>query len=53
MLKEPITAPTNTLIDMLAGILEDNVALTANDAANFEQIQRELVRRRGEQHWVR
>jgi hypothetical protein len=51
MLGEPTHVPSETLIDMLFAILGDDVALTASDAANIEQIQRELQRRGNEQHW--
>ncbi len=51
MLEEPMYVLTDTLIDMLVAILVDGVGLTSNDAANVEQIQRELQRRHDEQHW--
>ena len=51
MLVEPTHVPTETLIDLLSAILADDVALTANDAANVEQIQYELLRRGNEQHF--
>ncbi len=51
MLGELINIPTDTLIDMLYIILGDDFAITANDAAEIEQIQRELQRRSGEQRW--
>ncbi len=51
MLAEPIEVPTGTLIEMLFAILADEVALTARDAANVAQIQRELQRRGKEQDW--
>jgi hypothetical protein len=51
MLEESMNVLTDTLIDMLVAILVDHVALTANDAANDVQIQRELQRRHDEQHW--
>ena len=44
--------PTDTLIDMLYIILADDFAITANDAAEIEQIQRALQRRGGEQRWI-
>jgi hypothetical protein len=50
MLGELINIPTETLIDMLFVILADEVALTANDATEIEQIQRELHRRA--EHWT-
>ena len=43
--------PTDTLIDMLYIILAGDFAITANDAAEIEQIQRELQRRGGAQRW--
>ena len=43
--------PTDTLIDMLYMILAGEVAITASDAAEIEQIQRELQRRGGAQNW--
>jgi hypothetical protein len=51
MLGEPMNVPTDTLIDMLFAILADEVALTASDAANIEQIQHELHKRGNERHW--
>jgi len=41
--------PTDTLIDMLYIILAGEVAISASDAAEIEQIQRELQRRGDEQ----
>ncbi len=46
-----MSIPTDTLIDMLCVILADEVVLTANDAVEIEQIQRELQRRGEEQCW--
>lgn len=43
--------PTDTLIDMLYTILADDFEITANDATEIEQIQRELQRRGEEQSW--
>jgi len=43
--------PTDTLIDMLYIIFAGDFAITANDAAEIEQIRRELQRRGGEQRW--
>jgi len=43
--------PTHTLIDMLYIILAGEVAITASDVGEIEQIQRELQRRGGEQCW--
>jgi len=51
MLGELINIPTDTLIDMLYMILAGEVAITASDAAEIEQIQRELQRRDGAQNW--
>ena len=51
MLGELMNAPTDTLIDMLYIILADDFAITANDAVEIEQIQRELQRRGREQCW--
>ena len=51
MLGELMNIPTETLIDMLYIILAGEFAVTANDAAEVEQIQRELQRRGGEQRW--
>ena len=51
MLGELTNIPTDTLIDMLYMILSGEVAITASDAAEIEQIQRELQRRDGAQNW--
>jgi hypothetical protein len=51
MLGELTNIPTDTLIDMLYIILAGDFAITANDAAEIEQIQRELQRRGGAQRW--
>lgn len=51
MLGELTTIPTNTLVDMLYIILAGEVAITARDATEIEQIQRELQRRDGAQSW--
>jgi len=51
MLGELMNIPTDTLIDMLYIILAGDFAITANDATEIEQIQRELQRRGGEQCW--
>ncbi len=51
MLGELMNIPTDTLIDMLYIILAGDFAITANDVAEIEQIQRELQRRGGEQRW--
>jgi hypothetical protein len=51
MLGELTNIPTDTLVDMLYIILAGEVAITASDAAEIEQIQRELQRRGGAQSW--
>jgi hypothetical protein len=51
MLGQTMNIPTDTLIDMLYLILADEVAMTANDAAEIEQIQHELQTRGREQNW--
>jgi hypothetical protein len=51
MLGELTNIPTDTLIDMLYIILAGEIAITAGDAAEIEQIQRELQRRGGAQSW--
>ena len=51
MLGELTNIPTDTLIDMLYVILAGEVAISAGDAAELEQIQRELQRRGGAPHW--
>lgn len=45
MLGQLINIPTDTLIDMIYLILGSGVVLTANDATELEQIQRELQSR--------
>ena len=45
MLGQLMNIPTDTLIDMLYIILAGDFAITANDATEIEQIQRELQRR--------
>lgn len=52
MLGELMTIPTDTLIDMLYIILAGEFAITAGEADEIEQIQRELQRRGGEQSWT-
>jgi len=42
---------TDTLLDMLYIILAGEVAISASDAREIEQIQRELQRRGGQQCW--
>ena len=49
MLGELMNIPTDTLIDMLYIILAGDFAITANDATEIEQIQRELQHRGEEQ----
>jgi hypothetical protein len=51
LLGELVNIPTDTLIDMLYIILAHDFAITANDATEIEQIQRELQRRGAEQYW--
>ena len=51
MLGELVSIPTDTLIDMLFVIVNGEVALTAKDVAEIEQIQRELQRRGEEEYW--
>ncbi len=51
MLGELTNIPTDTLIDMLYVILAGEVAISAGDAAEIEQIQRELQRRGGTPNW--
>jgi hypothetical protein len=51
MLGELVCIPTDTLIDMLYIILAGDFAITANDATEIAQIQRELQRRCEEQCW--
>jgi hypothetical protein len=47
VLGQLMNIPTDTLIDMLFVIANGEVALTARDVAEIEQIQRELQRRGG------
>jgi hypothetical protein len=51
MLGELTNIPTDTLIDMLYIVLAADVAITASDAAEIEQIQGELQRRGGAPNW--
>ena len=51
MLGELTNIPTETLIDMLYIILAGELAMTAGDAAEIEQIHGELQRRGGAQNW--
>jgi hypothetical protein len=51
VLGELISIPTDTLIDMLFVIVNGEVALTAKDVAEIEQIQRELQSRGEDQYW--
>jgi hypothetical protein len=52
MLGELMNIPTDTLIDMLYIIFAGEIAITASDAGEIEQIQRELQRRGDEQCWT-
>ena len=51
MLGELMNIPTDTLIDMLYVILAGEVAISASDVGEIEQIQRELQRRGSQQCW--
>jgi hypothetical protein len=51
MLGELMNISTDTLIDILYIILAGDLAITVNDVAEIEQIQRELQRRGKEQKW--
>jgi hypothetical protein len=51
VLGELLNIPTDTLIDMLFVIATGEVALTARDVAEIEQIQRELQSRGEKQYW--
>jgi hypothetical protein len=51
MLGTLMNISTDTLIDMLYIILAGEFAITATDADEIEQIQRELQRRGEEQCW--
>jgi hypothetical protein len=51
MLGELTSIPTDILIDMLYIIVAGEVVITASDAAEIEQIQRELQRRGGAPNW--
>ena len=51
MLGELMNIPTDRLIDMLYIILAGELAIGVSDAAEIEQIQRELQRRGDEQCW--
>jgi len=51
MLGELVNIPTDTLIDMLYIVLSGDLAITANEVEEVEQIQRELQRRGAEQRW--
>jgi hypothetical protein len=51
MLGELMNIPSDTLLDMLYLILAGEVAISASDAVEIEQIQRELQRRGGKQCW--
>jgi hypothetical protein len=43
--------PTDSLIEMLFIIITGELAMTANDGTEIEQIQRELQRRGEDQYW--
>ena len=51
MLGQLTNIATDTLIDMLYVILVGEVAITASDVTEIEQIQRELQRRGGAPNW--
>lgn len=51
MNEELTNIPTDSLIDMLFVILTGELAVTANDVTEIEQIQRELQRRGEDQYW--
>lgn len=51
MLGELTNIPTDTLIDMLYVIVAGELAINASDAAEIEQIQRELQRRDSTPTW--
>jgi hypothetical protein len=51
MLGQLTNIPTDTLIDMLYTILAGELAMSASDAAEIEQIQSELQRRGGAPNW--
>jgi hypothetical protein len=51
MLGELTNIPSDTLIDMLYTILGGELAITASDAEEIEQIHRELQRRGGAPNW--
>ena len=51
MLGELTSIPTDTLIDMLYIIVAGEISITASDAEEIEQIQRELQRRGGAENW--
>jgi hypothetical protein len=51
VLRELTYIPTETLMNMLFAVVADEAQLTANDAAEIEQIQGELQRRGEEPHW--
>ena len=52
MLGELTNIPTGTLIDMLSVILDGGVILSASDAFELEQIQRELQHRANVDSWT-
>ena len=52
LLGELTDIPTDALIDLLFVILAGELTLTANDAAEIEEIQRELQRRGEGYYWT-
>lgn len=51
MVGELTNISTDTLIDMLYVILAGELAISAGEVAEIEQIHRELQRRGGAPHW--
>jgi hypothetical protein len=51
MMRKLTNISTDTLLDMLYIILAGEDAITSNDAAEIEIIQRELQRRDGAANW--
>jgi hypothetical protein len=43
--------PTDSLVEMLFIILTGELAMTANDGKEIQEIQRELQRRGDDQYW--
>jgi hypothetical protein len=52
MHSELANIPTDSLVDMLFVILTVELTVTANDATEIAQIQRELTRRGEDQRWT-